>query len=103
MRRGPVTVVHLPDPPPSGPPVRAAFGVGRKVGNAVVRNRVRRRLRSVLRELEDGTGIDIADQPAARLAPGTYLLTVAPEAAELPYAELRRHVAAACAAVAGSR
>lgn len=110
MRRGPVTVVHLPATPPlatgeaaddaasSAPPVRAAFGVSRKVGNAVVRNRVRRRLRSVLREL-DREGRQGA--PASGLAPGTYLVTVRPEAAGLPYAELHQHVAEACRAVAG--
>jgi ribonuclease P protein component len=109
VRRGPVTVVHLPAAPPlvtgevaddaasSSPPVRAAFGVSRKVGNAVVRNRVRRRLRSVLRELDrEGHGA-----PTSGLAPGTYLVTVRPEAANLPYAELHQHVAEACRAVAG--
>lgn len=113
MRRGPVTVVHLPAPPASEtaamaadrptrassePTVRAAYGIGRKVGNAVVRNRVRRRLRAILRELDRDPAQLGGD---GGLVPGTYLVTVRPEAASLPYAELQRHVVAACAAVGG--
>src|SRR5579862_1355733 len=46
VRRGPLTVAWLADG--DGPP-RVAFAVGRKVGGAVVRNRVRRRLRALAR------------------------------------------------------
>jgi ribonuclease P protein component len=105
-RRGPVTVVHVPAaqllavaPSTRGghvpeAQVRAAFAVGRKVGNAVVRNRLRRRLRSILHEL------DRSDRDGGRsLVPGAYLVTVAPAAADLPYTELRREVASACDAV----
>jgi ribonuclease P protein component len=34
-----------------GPAIRVGFTVSRKVGNAVVRNRVRRRLREIAREI----------------------------------------------------
>jgi ribonuclease P protein component len=56
---GPVT-----DPP------RVAFSVGRSVGDAVTRNRVRRRLRAALRdnaaELESGAAYLVRATPAAR-------------------------------------
>jgi ribonuclease P protein component len=53
--RGPL-VLHYSPPPPAGAlggdagvPARAGFVVGKVVGPAVVRNRVRRRLREVVR------------------------------------------------------
>lgn len=67
--------------------VRVAFGVGRKVGHAVTRNKIRRRLRHIMRELDDRSG---------GLVPGSYLVTVQPAAAEMSYGELYRLVAAAC-------
>ena len=77
-----------------GRPARVAFAVGRGVGGAVVRNRVRRRLRSAIAELAaDGAG----------LAGGAYLVAATPEAAGAPYArlrdDLRRSLAAAGALV----
>ena len=40
-----------PVPADQPPPVRVGFTVSKKVGNAVVRNRVRRRLREVARQV----------------------------------------------------
>jgi ribonuclease P protein component len=40
-----------PRPPEPPPAVRVGFTVSKKVGNAVVRNRVRRRLREIAREV----------------------------------------------------
>jgi ribonuclease P protein component len=61
---------------PAEPP-RVAFSVGRSVGGAVTRNRVRRRLRSAVRE------------HAAALTPGSgYLVRATPAAADSSYAEL---------------
>jgi ribonuclease P protein component len=61
---------------PTTPP-RIAFAVGRTVGNAVVRNRVRRRLRAAVREHH------------AQLQPGWgYLVRAAPRAAGDTYREL---------------
>ena len=75
-RRGPLTVTWLaPDGGDTNPP-RAGFALGRSVGGAVVRNRVRRRLRAALREL----------QAAGRLPAGAYLLGGTAELAELPWA-----------------
>jgi ribonuclease P protein component len=51
------------------PGFRAGFITSRKIGNAVVRNRVRRRLREIVRghqrELRDGISIVVIAQPAA--------------------------------------
>jgi ribonuclease P protein component len=57
------------------------------VGNAVVRNRLRRRLRAIVSEL------------APQLAPGAYLVAAAPEAALLKFGELKAIVSEALEAV----
>lgn len=50
FRGGSLAVLILPTPAaPEGEPARVGFTVSRKVGNAVVRNRVRRRLREITR------------------------------------------------------
>jgi len=92
-RRGVVAVTYLP-PASSGGltaagPPRFAYGVGKRVGPAVVRNRVRRRLRAAARELARG-------EPG--LVAGAYLVTASPRAVDVTYAELRRSLAEACAA-----
>ena len=61
-------------PAVSGQPA-VAFAIGRAVGGAVERNRLRRRMRAVLAELD--------------LAPGTYLVSAGPAATRLSPAELR--------------
>jgi ribonuclease P protein component len=92
-RRDPVTVLFLPEAGAGvGGHVRVAYSVGRRVGTAVDRNRVRRRLRAAMRDISrDGDG----------LSSGAYLVLVRPEAATAPYAELKRLLGEACAA-AGS-
>ena len=90
-RRGPVTVVFAPVV--SSPPVRVAYGVSRRVGNAVIRNRVRRRLRSAMRE--------IAGEPGG-LEPGAYLVNVGPGVVDLDHQDLRARLASACAALPGT-
>ncbi|SDY19631.1 ribonuclease P protein component [Micromonospora pattaloongensis] len=95
-------VVHLtlppareegtPKPAPAGSdsqqlPARAGFVVSKAVGNAVVRNRVRRQLRHLTRER------------LAALPPGaTVVVRALPEAAGLPYARLGADLDAALAA-----
>lgn len=54
-------------------PVQAAFSVTKRCGGAVVRNRIRRRLRSALGEISN------------QLAPGAYLLSPEPEVATMKY------------------
>ncbi|HEY2812949.1 MAG TPA: ribonuclease P protein component [Acidimicrobiales bacterium] len=83
-RSGPLTVIALVDTESGATGVRAAFAVGRRVGPAVIRNRIRRRLRAILREID--------------LAPGAYLVIAGSTAATTPYEELRAHAARAAAA-----
>lgn len=66
-RSGPLTVAYLPGD--AAEPPRVAFAVGRKVGGAVVRNRLRRQLRALVRD------------PDLPLPAGTYLIAAAPAAA----------------------
>ena len=64
-----------------------AYAVGRQVGPAVVRNRVRRRLRAAAAELA-ATGA---------LRPGSYLVVASPAAAGAPFSVLRSGLGTACA------
>ena len=75
-RGGGLTVTWLPVP--GDDPPRVAYAIGRTVGNAVTRNRLRRRLRSVVAEV------------ATELRPGTYLIGADPSAATLDHGDLRR-------------
>jgi ribonuclease P protein component len=75
-RSGPLTATHVPGDP--AVPSRVAFAVGRRVGDAVDRNRVRRRLRALVRE------------PAMPLHPGLYLIAAGPGAIDATFDELRR-------------
>jgi len=74
LRRGPITVTFLGGDP--GSPPRFAYAVGRRVGTAVVRNRLRRRLRAAV-------------ATAGTLQPGAYLVGAGPEAIGLSFGELR--------------
>lgn len=65
-RRGPIRVSYLRDAADTSPLV--ALSVPRRVGTAVVRNRIRRRVKAVLRELAQA-------QPDA-VPPGRYLISV---------------------------
>jgi ribonuclease P protein component len=87
-RYGAVTVTYCGSQAP-GPP-RVAYAVGKRVGSAVVRNRLRRRLRAAAGEI-------------AELAPGAYLVRVAPEAAALSYEDLKAQVTRAMTAASGDR
>lgn len=61
------------------PDIKVGFVTTKRLGTAVMRNRVRRRLRAILVEVGD------------RILPGRYLVTVArPSAAEASYEALKR-------------
>jgi ribonuclease P protein component len=85
VRRGPITVTWAPGDPAEPP--RVAYAIGKQVGGATVRNRVRRRLRAIVRDLE---------RP---LESGAWLIGAAPEVANLSYRELKAAVAEAVGAL----
>ena len=106
-RSGPIGITFLPDRPPTGPasgategsddrapilgsgplPPRLAFAIGRRVGHAVERNRLRRRLRAIF--------ADLARQDPVTLQPGAYLVGCQVGAVGLTHEELREHVSRA--------
>jgi len=63
---------------PPGVPPTLAFAIAKRVGNAVVRNRLRRRLREAARRIA--------------LPPGTYLIRANPAAATLSFQEVSAHL-----------
>lgn len=77
-RAGALWCTALIDPPGTSSPPRVAFSVGRAVGSAVVRNRVRRRLRAAVQSVSG----------AGRMPAGDYLIGARPEAATQSFAEL---------------
>ena len=81
-RSGPLWVVRA-----DAPDVRVAYAIGKKVGGAVVRNRLRRRLRALVADAARG----------GQLAPGAYLVGADPAAVGAPFPELRRHLTGALA------
>lgn len=92
-RSGPIWVVHAGPDDPTPACARVAYAISKKVGTAVVRNRVRRRLRPVMTDLD----------AAGALAPGGYLVGVRPDVVDLSPADLRRHLAGAVRAATGTR
>jgi ribonuclease P protein component len=86
-------VVHLLlDEPAQASTARAGFVVSRSVGNAVVRNRVRRRLRHLVRPL-------LADLPAG----SSLVVRADPAAATASFDELNHDLEAALAAARTTR
>jgi ribonuclease P protein component len=85
VRRGPITVTWAAGDPADPP--RVAYAIGRRVGGATVRNRTRRRLRAIVRDLRYNLG------------PGAWLISAAPEVANLSYPELKTAVAEALTAL----
>ena len=94
VRSGPLRITWAPPATASAPggPAGAvpavAYAIGRRVGPAVVRNRLRRRLRAAMNE--------------TRPAPGDYLVHADPAAASVPYADLKALVSHALDALSPS-
>jgi len=70
-----------------------AYAIPRPVGPAVVRNRIRRRLRSILMEIE---------RSPTSMPTGDYLVRVRPEASGATYDELRRCLTSAVKTISPS-
>lgn len=77
-RKGPVWLARVPGDDSDGR-IRVAYSVGRKVGPAVHRNKLRRRCRAVMR----------AAAKSGRLPPGAYLVSTGQGAGQLSFDELR--------------
>lgn len=69
-----LVLFYLPDPQKNA----VGFTASKKVGNAVKRNRAKRRMRALFHAFED------------RLANGSYVLVAKPETAEAPYTVLEK-------------
>jgi len=76
-RAAALTVTSMPSVDPNARPA-VAFAIGRSVGGAVERNRLRRRMKAILADLD--------------LAPGTYLISAGPAATRLTPADLREQL-----------
>lgn len=73
-----------------GAPAEVGFALGRRLGTAVIRNQVRRRLRALI--------LDV-DRTVVPWPSGAYLFGCSPTAATLSSAELRPYVEALAKAV----
>jgi ribonuclease P protein component len=88
-RRGPVSVAFTAESAEVAGFPLVGYAIGRRQGNAVARNRLRRRLRAAVRSA------------GPELAAGAYLVRTAPGAAALSFEELRRAVVASARTAAG--
>ncbi len=93
LRQGPLEFCYQTDG--RALPPRVAFAVGRRVGSAVLRNRLRRRLREILRRLSSANPDSFPS--------GDYLVRVSPAAASLSWSELELLAARAIAEIVQGR
>ena len=77
VRRGTLRIAFLPAPPDG---VRIAYALPRRVGTAVVRNRVRRRLRAAFETIERAGQVPFPQ--------GSYLVSASAETARIPFSTL---------------
>lgn len=70
-----------------GDRVRVGFSISARIGGAVVRNKIRRRLRSIMTELDR----------AEMLPSGAYVIVAKPDILQCSYADLSTEVGETCA------
>ncbi|MEZ5168102.1 MAG: ribonuclease P protein component [Acidimicrobiales bacterium] len=80
--RGPVQIISRYDEARTPPTTRIAFAIPRSVGSAVVRNRIRRRIRAMIHDLDR--------DPATRPMPGDHLIRVSAPIDAWPATQLRQ-------------
>ncbi len=98
VKRGPVRVSYVGTGGSSGEVFEVGYAISRRCGTAMTRNRLRRRMRALLRQA-------VAGEPGGRgrgaaIAPGAYLIGTDPAAAALGHRDLASCVEAALHAVA---
>jgi ribonuclease P protein component len=87
IRTSSLWCTFLPDP--DATPPRVAFAIGRAIGSATTRNRLRRRIKALLRDIPH----DATVTPGPTLPPGWYLFGARPSAIELTFDQLRAELA----------
>lgn len=93
VRRGPLGITFLPQD--GDAPTQVAYAITKRVGGAVERNRLRRRLRAIFAEL--------AAQPDGLVPTGVLLVSAGPEASSRGPEELRNDVKRLLAALESRR
>ena len=93
MRRGPLAITFLDDGGDDG--TRVAYAITKRVGGAVERNRLRRRLRAVFATL--------ADDDTGPVPPGVLLVAAGPDVSARSPEELRNDVKQLLAALEARR
>ena len=94
MRRGPLALTFLQEDEESGG-TRVAYAITKRVGGAVERNRLRRRLRAVF--------ADLAGDAPGSVPDGVLLVSAGPEASGRDPEELRNDVKRLLAALEARR
>jgi ribonuclease P protein component len=88
IRTSSLWCTFLPDP--DATPPRVAFAIGRAVGSATTRNRLRRQIKALLRDVPPSVrSTTMPANPAMALPPGWYLFGARPSAIELTFDQLQ--------------
>ncbi len=98
-RRASDALIQLAAAPNGGPDSRIGLSVSKRVGGAVTRNRVKRRLREICRELI----VRVVDEGPGDETNWDFVATARPAAAQATYHELRESAATLISKVTARR